>query len=344
MPKKTGVKRTAKPSPNLVLKSKIKSQNKIKIKGNKCGCGKSWCPQCGKKTTVSRFINKIKIWNYEYVRQLIFTVDPKKYENPEKCLKNINEKKYIANAIRNLERTKGIKIIDWQWTLEWHGNGYPHWHVFLLMEKKGKAGMIGGDNIRQYWKAGRVTESYIMNSDHWEKITGYFETHGYFSKKKAYQSMLPEWAREKRYVIRRTGGKPEVNGKNKNRHKERYLQKEERRTDEKKRAINEALTGIETGIWFIYQSKKELELMKGKTEGEKLDACGKETDIYIGLGFKNYIGRVDIPYKEFRSLNGNYKGGLGYVVEVDTNTLNDLIAKIKGGQGTNSNDFTMAIN
>lgn len=341
MSKNTGVKRTAKPSPNLVLKSKVRSQNnkKKKIKGIKCVCRKSWCPQCGKKTTVSRFINRIKDWKWEYVRQVILTVDSQLYDDQEKCIKTINAKKHIANAIRNLERTKGVKIIDWQWTLEWHGNGYPHWHLFLLMEKKGKTGMIGGDNIRQYWKSGRIIESYIRNSDHWDKITGYFETHGYFSKKKAYQSILPLWAKEKKYVIRRTGGKPNLQGKNKYKHKERYLEKEELRIN-RQEELNEILTGIELGKWF----EKQGEILAGKTEGEKLDACGCETDIYLELGFKNYLGRIDIPYKEFRLLNGNFQEGQGYVVEVDTNTLNDLIMKIQGNQGANLNDFIMAIN
>jgi len=63
-------------------------------------------------------------------------------------------------------------------------NGYPHWHLFILTEKAGKAGQIGFKNIVQYWESGWIKESYIENERHWNAITGYFEKHGYFNKKK----------------------------------------------------------------------------------------------------------------------------------------------------------------
>ena len=72
--------------------------------------------------------------------------------------------------MRNLERTKGIKIEDYQWVIEFYRNGFPHWHVFTLVEKAGREGMIGGDNLRCYWKSGRVIESFIRNENHWKKI------------------------------------------------------------------------------------------------------------------------------------------------------------------------------
>jgi hypothetical protein len=318
--------RPAKLVPNLVCKNQLKSQNSNtkKFKGIKCACGKSWCPSCGKKTSVYRFTKKICDWDWSRVRQAIMTVDPNLYPDAEAALKTINREKYIPNAMRNLERTKGIEIEDYQWTLEFHRNGYPHWHVFILVENAGRAGMIGGDNLRTYWKSGRVTESYIRNENHWKKIIGYFQKHGYFNKKKAYQSRLPDWAREKTYVIRRTGGKTHPTDKQNFIEKEKFLEREERREDPDKRRLDELLIGAELGDWFFKQANKE----SGKTEGEKLDACGCETDLYSGFGFNNYLGRAKMPYQDFRSMKGEYIEGEGYIVELDHNQLNDLMMKI----------------
>ena len=133
--------RPAKPVSNLVLKIQVTSQKneKLAVKGIKCACRKSWCPSCGQKISVARFSEKISKWDWERVRQVILTVDPNLYPDPETALKTINKKKHIANAIRNLERTKGIKIENFQWVLEFYRNGFPHWHVFILVKKAGRA-------------------------------------------------------------------------------------------------------------------------------------------------------------------------------------------------------------
>jgi hypothetical protein len=241
------------------------------------------------------------------------TVDHKIYENSEHALKTINGKRHIANIVRNLERTKGIKIIDWEWVIEWYRNGYPHWHLFLLVDKTGKAGQIGYKNIVQYWESGWIKESYIKNEKHWKQITGYFEKHGYFNKKKAHQSRLPEWARNKKYVIRRIGGKALKHNGYKDNY-EKLLNKEEKRQDPYKLKIDDVLTSMEVGIWFDQQRMKEEDI----TEGEKLDKCGCETELYLGTGFfRNYLGRAKIPYKEFRLLSGEYIENEGYIAELD---------------------------
>ena len=73
-------------------------------------------------------------------------------------------------------------------------------------------------------------------------------------------------------------------------------------------------------MWFQEQSEGTEEL----TEGEKLDLCGCATDLYLGPGGYFYLGRVE-PYQEFRSMKGEYIDGVGYIVEMDHNQLNDFI-------------------
>ena len=167
----------------------------------KCKCGSSWCISCFKQRSAKKISERLHTMKWRNVRALTLTCDPRlwDYEVGEEsgylAYTHIMEHKYIPQLIHNLNRTKGAKIIDWLWVLEWHRNGFPHWHLYCEVEKSGKAGMIGADNIRHYWTAGAIREEYIRNQRHWDSITGYFSKHGYFSKDKAHQARLPEWAK-----------------------------------------------------------------------------------------------------------------------------------------------------
>ena len=126
---------------------------------------------------------------------------------------------------------------------------------------------------------------------------------------------------------RRIGGKAnKENGKDNE--KEEYLDEEEREENADKARLEELLTLLELEEWFKKVGQKE-----EKTEGEKLDNCGCETDLYLGLGFSKYLGRLDIPYKEFRSMfDGEYVENEGYIVELDHNQFNDLIRYLEMNQ------------
>jgi hypothetical protein len=68
------------------------------------------------------------------------------------------------------------------------------------------------------------------------------------------------------------------------------------------------------GDWFQKQADIEL----NQNQGEKIDACGSQTDIYSGIeGFKHWLGRINMPYDEFRKMDGEYKEGVGYIVKMD---------------------------
>lgn len=200
-----GIKRAAEPSPILDLKNPSRSQRlgKIIVRGIKCKCGKSWCRVCSVKTVIKRFYEYVQGWEWQRVRELVLTVDRDKFENPEQAYTYLTKKKKIAGMIRNLERTQGIVVADWCWLIEWHKDGFPHWHVFVLVDKAGQKGQIGYKKILQYWEYGKIVEGYIHSQNHWEYLTGYFKKHGYFEKKKAHQARLPEWARNRKEVIRR---------------------------------------------------------------------------------------------------------------------------------------------
>ena len=126
---------------------------------------------------------------------------------------------------------------------------------------------------------------------------------------------------KKTYVIRRTGGKTNPKGNMNYVGKEKFLEFEENKENPRMQKLVELSNAVKIGEWFISQTcEKEL-----KTEGEKLDACGCETDLYLGCGVKYYLGRAKMPYKVFRSLKGEYIKGVGYLVELDINQLDDFI-------------------
>ncbi|MBW2108890.1 MAG: hypothetical protein JRI36_09530 [Deltaproteobacteria bacterium] len=75
------------------------SSKKVIIKGVKCKCNKSWCPKCSLKTTIKKFAGYFKEWDFRRVRQLVFTVDPKGFENPEKAYLEITKNKKIPGPM-----------------------------------------------------------------------------------------------------------------------------------------------------------------------------------------------------------------------------------------------------
>ncbi len=138
---------------------------------------------------------------------MILTIDRKQFKDGKEAYLLVKEKKLIAGFVRNLKRTGGIGVIDWLWVMEFHEDGFSHWHVFIEVGKEGKSGMIGGALIRKYWKIGSyLIESYVKNEFHWKNLVGYFGDHGYFSDGKGYQGVLPEWAKKEFGMkIRRSG-------------------------------------------------------------------------------------------------------------------------------------------
>lgn len=307
-------KRAAEPPPNLVYINELKSQ-KVILRGIKCKCNKSWCPICSLKTVINRFCGYVKDWDWRRVRHITLTIDPSLFESPEAAYDLLVKKKKIAGMIRNIGRTLEKVVVDWCWLLEWHRNELPHWHLFVLVDKAGYRGQIGADKIRHYWTYGRIEEKPIKSESHWKKMTDYLSKHGYFQKDKAHQSRLPEWVRERKSIIKRFGRMNKSRGNEGSRN-----EKLSESNNEFDKLINES----KLCEWF---ERKESEQFT-KTQGQLLDDCGNKTDVYWGLdGFKNFWGRLDMPYHEFKCMDGKYMEGLGYVVEMDRVKLELLRAR-----------------
>jgi hypothetical protein len=198
---------TAQPEPYLVpLQPQVGIDRTRTVVLTKCRCNCSWCQECFKARGAKTISKRMQEMDGRYVRHLMLSVDRDQYPSGEAAYEAITKGGYIRGMLRNLKRILGRNIKRWIWILEWHQDGYPHWHVIVEMQERGKAGMIGYEAIHQYWGQGIVRESYIRNKRHWKQIAGYFGKSGYFESSKAeYQTGLPEWAQDWVTTIRRFG-------------------------------------------------------------------------------------------------------------------------------------------
>lgn len=163
-----------------------------------CRCGSCWCPQCAKHSkTHTRIQERLEDMRWDLVRHIILTCDRK--APPAATYDAIRIGKSIPRLIRSLK----LSDRKWIWVLEFHADGYPHWH--LLIENRERR-MIGHDRIRQEWVWGHVWESPIKGREHWDKIKGYHRHKGYLAgEAKRHQLTLPEHFHD-RSRIRKFGG------------------------------------------------------------------------------------------------------------------------------------------
>jgi len=267
------------------------------------------------------FANRLRLFNRRRTRTVTLTVDRANFEGgKEAYFKIIRNDEAINQFIHNLSRTAKIKITQYAWVIEWHKDGFPHWHLFIETNKKDWAGKIGGDTLRKHWKYGSwIKEGYIKNKGHWKQFTEYFENKGYFNPKrkgvqeqkdKTHQLELPEWARNllnKDFKIRKWGSSKKPPSKN---------------IDNKNPKVN----GDKLQIKPNKNSKKPASPKKSKREymtyGEVLNSCGQTTVCKIQRGPKRSEYRTyNIPYKSFLNELGDmgwYEPGEGFLIQFQT--------------------------
>lgn len=194
-------------SPFTCTKEELRWQTVIR----KCACKSSWCPVCWNVSGKKALVERLRSLDPRRVRWVMLSIDRSKFKDGEVAFNTISEKRGVGNLLKNLQRTDGVKVTDWIAVLEWHKDGFPHWHLFIEVEQAGSAGMIGVDKIKARWPYGLwVSEGYIDGPAHWNNLTGYFNKHGYFEKGKGHQGCLPEWAKLSSKRIRRWAARPAV--------------------------------------------------------------------------------------------------------------------------------------
>jgi len=148
-------------------------------------CRSPWCKKCAKVSpTHGRIQTRLERMDWRSVRHVILTVSR---EYPAQGAYTLIRK---HRSIPRLMAALNLKGRQWLWVLEWHADGWPHWHVLVESDR----GMIGKKRIDLEWGWGWSWESYIRDADHWAKIKGYHRSKGYLAGEgKAHQLELPAW-------------------------------------------------------------------------------------------------------------------------------------------------------
>lgn len=271
----------------------------IHVVGRKCRCNHSWCPTCG-LNVVRRAFYGMRSWAWRRVRTIVLTVDREGFtDGPAKAVAELEKER--SAFIRELRR-RGAEIEDYRWFAEWHRDGFPHYHFFLLMRDEGKAGQIGVERLRAAWRHGRyIHESWIKSAEHWEGWVGYAAKTGYIEKDKRWQTILPEWAQDKTRRVRRVGGKAKEQAARES------TPEHEVRDEDFQEWINKVSNQNEL---LDFDSREK------RSNREVLQSCGSKTTLLTILNVKGEsvrYGVFNIPFRQFASDAGCYLERYGYV-------------------------------
>lgn len=298
----------------------------VKVIGRKGRCKSNWCPGCSRYTLKKLY----KIWlsmDFDRVRHVELSLNRDRFKSAKQAYEYIRDKKLISEFVRRLRRS-GVDILQYTWILEWHKDGFAHWHFFIEVSQAGVRGKIGHDIIKSAWPYGYSWEFYILSKNHWRNMAGYLSKHGYFNKKKSHQSRLPLWALEQTYSIRRFGVSNKSDGV-----------AEKRDSESRSSDIRDLMGPDGLPEWDNSKFDRELDYIgrlmhstvgnggpvEKKTNGEILESCGMFTEILVETesGIIDY-GSADIRYRKFRNMDGEYIPGLGYAVRMVSETWHDF--------------------
>lgn len=335
-----------------ILDKRGLNSDKLDVVVRKCACKSPDCPDCGPMKNGSWIAKRMESMDWKATRQFMVTINPKLFKDGEQAYLEVMKKRRISRLIRELKRTHGVRVRSWFYIREWHANGFPHWHVFVDVGVRGRAGMVGGDLLRKYWPLGAVRESYFKDHAHWDHVKGYAAKHGYFEKNKKHQIILPDWAKNypsgklrkkdgSRKIIKKTAGPREKSDIEKI--PQHVL---EACTDEVLKSARLYEYFIEMMI-ELEEEGKEKKSRKRRTYAAVLAMCGATSrvivdrgqideqmlhDLYMAQGARPLdIGiefKLNLPYKFVKDFGdkGEYKEGLGIVKRITKKELIYLLA------------------
>lgn len=319
----------------------------------KCACGLIWCGKCFRKGWILKEVEKLLQFNWEKTRHVILTYDRKAFKDGQDAWEHTQGRKLVANFIRNLKRGKKIKkgkkwvskyppvkISKWRYYLEWHKDGFAHYHIFIEVESEGKEGMIGQGFIHYYWPCGKIIKELPFKSlGHWRYMIGDLKKHGYFGKEKKHQTTLPKWALDRGDIkIYRSGGSRSGETRKKDA-LDRYAADAVERL-KNPTIFNEVATPapykwielISKGNVkeFVNTDTGELRVTRIKTYREKIKDCGKRTKIKIVAAGRTIEGIFNIPYRKIvKQFKGIYVKGEGYVFKIGRADIAKLMGVIE---------------
>lgn len=247
-------------------------------------------------------------YDWRKVRCVDLTYDRKKFKTPADALAHGG--KNVSYLIDNL-RHHGIEVLNWRKFLEWHADGYPHYHLYIEVAESGRAGMIGYDLLQELWDAGMVREWPVKSKAHWEHIIGYAAKTGYLHKPKRHQVVFPEWLLDTKMRVRRTSGgsaNPDTSKMITPKEKENYM-----------RGLIKKCKKNTSGA----KQTAHISSSHPKTNREALAECGATINVTYILSPTKTIepGIASIPFKEWKESGARYIDGLGWCKNVTSEEL-----------------------
>lgn len=267
--------------------------------GRKKRCRHAYCPTCGVQV-VRRGLWKMRDWDYRRVRTVMVTVDRDLFPGgPEDALRALEKER--SAFVRELNR-RGAEVERFVWFCEWHEDGFPHYHFFLLVKHEGRAGQIGGDRIREAWRFGRyVHEKWVRDKAHWDAWVGYAAKTGYLHKDGKHQVVLPDWVKATSLRVRRTGSS--------------QVGDDDQDDGAGPQDLAEWLHGF--GATSTPSPGQQKPPAPPRTNREVLATCGSSTNLLGVVNVRGELedyGEVDEPYRAFTDRPGLYVSGLGWAV------------------------------
>ncbi len=298
-----------------------------KVRVRKCSCGHNWCPICWERRGNREFNRRLGQMRWDRVRHVVVTVARGKFRDGREAYEALERHRAVSELVKDLERTEHITVVRWIAHLEWHSDGFPHWHIFIEVANGGPGGRIGGTVLRAHWPWGlNVHEDYFKSVEHWRSMRGYFERHGYFDKDKCHQNRLPEWARRSTRKIPRWSG---------SRNELPYVDRDEQeawgklvgqefiaRMRHDKRCREDACSdmggnGSESGAGVRV------------TNGDTIDSCGMRSKIGVMSRVNFTEATYDIPYQVLkRSFPWEYVEREGLVLNLGEGDLSEFLRRL----------------
>ncbi|MBA7685595.1 hypothetical protein ES703_94020 [subsurface metagenome] len=321
----------------------------------KCACGLIWCQECARKVWTPGEVEKLLKFDHKRTRHVILTYDRKAFKDGQDAWEQTKGRKLVPNFIRNLKRGKKIrkgkkwvwkyppvKIRKWRYYLEWHKDGWAHYHIFIEVEDEGKEGMIGQGVIHYYWPCGKIIKELPFKSaKHWRYMIGDLKKNGYFGKEKEHQTSLPKWALDRGDIkIYRSGGSRSGNTQAKDALDRYAVDAWERR---KNLTIFNEVATTAPSKWveliskgnvkeFVNTETGEIREVKKKSYRERIKGCGQKSKVKLVTAGRTIEAIVKIPYhKIVKQFKGIYVKGEGYVFKIgrlDVEKLMGVIEKI----------------
>lgn len=108
----------------------------ISIEPRRCRCGSRACGYCGRKLSdydLRRLQVRQGLMPSDWGQILVtLTVNPKGYADPMAALGDERRNHRIARAVKRFGQKWGVDVHgSWRSSLEFQGNGWPHWHVLI---------------------------------------------------------------------------------------------------------------------------------------------------------------------------------------------------------------------